>query len=443
MGLGVEYRSELSVQVEHSALDGSERESRALRDLRLGEPFVMSPDEQFTVPSRKQSELRADGAGREVEVGELHVVCFGVSFVDLLVAVLLLPANGIDCATVNKCEEPARRCAACCIEARSRPPDVEEGLLHRIFRESRVSEDSKRDPVSLAGVQTVELVERPNVTLGNVAKQLPIAGGAALNGSHTLERRQPSRCYRDQSPGHGKRISVDGGTSLPIRKTDPRASHVLSSPDVELVDRLRAGDQAAFVETVRSFGPTMLRIARLYVRSDEVAEEVVQEAWTSVLEGLGRFEGRSAFRTWVLTILVHSALRRGRREARSSPFSAVARESGTTSDDENPDLDRFFAVDHPRWPSTWATVVPRLDELPEEKLLSGEAMGVVEAAISELPATQAAVLILHDVEGRPPEEICETLELNDGNRRILLHRARNRVRAALEHYFDDRLETDA
>jgi len=87
--------------------------------------------------------------------------------------------------------------------------------------------------------------------------------------------------------------------------------------------------------------------------------------------------------------------------------------------------------------------VPRLDELPEEKLLSSETMRVVEEAISELPDTQAAVLILHDIEGRPPEDICETLELTDGNRRVLLHRARNQVRAALEHYFDGRLETHA
>ena len=233
---------------------------------------------------------------------------------------------------------------------------------------------------------------------------------------------------------------------MPIEKTDhPSAStdsQAQSQEDARLVSRLRAGDQAAFVETVRSFGPTMLRVARLYVRSDEVAEEVVQEAWISVLEGLERFEGRSAFRTWVLTILVHSAVRRSKREARSSPFSAVAHDSSESGQDSL-DLDRFFSGDHPRWPSTWATVVPRLDELPEEKLLSGEAMGVVEAAISELPDTQAAVLILHDVAGRPPEEICETLELADGNRRILLHRARNRVRAALELYFDDKLETNA
>lgn len=216
-----------------------------------------------------------------------------------------------------------------------------------------------------------------------------------------------------------------------------------SHDDAQLVTRLRAGDQDAFVETIRAFGPTMLRIARIYVRSDELAEEVVQEAWISVLENLKRFEGRSAFRTWVLTIVVHAALRRGGRETRSSPFSALSRDSDTAAADSGFDLDRFFSADHPRWPSAWATVVPRLDGLPEEKLLSSETMGVVEAAISELPETHAAVLVLHDIEGRPPEEICRTLELTDGNRRVLLHRARNQVRAALEHYFDDGLQTDA
>jgi RNA polymerase sigma-70 factor, ECF subfamily len=220
-------------------------------------------------------------------------------------------------------------------------------------------------------------------------------------------------------------------------------SQALSPEDARLVSRLRAGDQAAFVETIRAFGPTMLRIARIYVRSDEVAEEVVQEAWISVLEGLERFQGRSAFRTWVITIVVHAALRRGSRETRSSPFSAVARDTDNAGGGNSFDLDRFFSADHPRWPSAWATVVPRLDELPEEKLLSGETMRVVEGAISELPEAHAAVLILHDIEGRTPEEICETLELSDGNRRVLLHRARNQVRAALEHYFDGRLGTHA
>lgn len=241
--------------------------------------------------------------------------------------------------------------------------------------------------------------------------------------------------YLFRSPG----VSIEE-TDYPSGSTDPQA---LSPEDARLVSRLRAGDQAAFVETIRSLGPTMLRIARLYTRSEEVAEEVVQDAWVSVLNGLERFEGRSAFRTWVITILVHSALRRGQREARSAPFSAVAQDRSFASGEDSLDLDRFFSGDHPRWPSAWATVVPRLDALPEEKLLSAEAMGVVETAISGLPETHAAVLILHDIEGRTPDEICESLDLTDGNRRVLLHRARNRVRAALEHYFDEKLEIDA
>lgn len=226
------------------------------------------------------------------------------------------------------------------------------------------------------------------------------------------------------------------GSMSPAIQENSSSPFVLSRQDAQLVTRLRSGDQTAFVETIRSLGPTMLRIARIYVRSKEIAEEVVQETWISVLEGLERFEGRSAFRTWVLTILVHKALRRGTRETRSSPFTAV----GGGADFE---VDRFFGAGHPRWPSAWATVVPRLETLPEERLLSSEAMGVVDSAISELPEAHAAVLILHDIEGRPPEEICETLELTDGNRRVLLHRARNRVRAALERYFDDTLESDA
>lgn len=197
----------------------------------------------------------------------------------------------------------------------------------------------------------------------------------------------------------------------------------------------------AYVETIREFSPTMLRIARLYVRSVEVAEEVVQEAWISVLEGLERFEGRAAFRTWVITIVVHAAVRRSARELRSSPFSALASAGGAA--DDGFDVDRFFSSDHPRWPSNWATVVPRLDGLPEEKLLSGETMTVVEAAIAELPEVQGAVLVLNDIEGRAPEEICEALDLSEGNRRVLLHRSRNRVRAALEQYFDDKLANDA
>lgn len=210
-----------------------------------------------------------------------------------------------------------------------------------------------------------------------------------------------------------------------------------------LVRRLRDRDEAAFVEAIKELGPTLLRVARLYVRNDQVAEEVVQDAWIKVLESLDRFEERSSFKTWVLTILVHTALRRGQQEARSSPLSAILGNSDPTLGDDQLDLDRFFSGDHPRWPHCWATVVPRLDQLPEEQLLSAETMKVVIAAIADTPDTQAAVLVLHDIEGWPSDEICRALELTDGNRRLLLHRARNRIRAALELYFDESQRADA
>jgi RNA polymerase sigma-70 factor (ECF subfamily) len=217
----------------------------------------------------------------------------------------------------------------------------------------------------------------------------------------------------------------------------------VDAADRLLLRRLRDRDEGAFVEAIRALGPTLLRVARLYVRSDQVAEEVVQDTWINVLESLDRFEGRSSFKTWVLTILVHTALRRGQKEARSFPFSAVLQTSDSALSDDQLDLDRFFSGDHPRWPHCWATVVPRLDQLPEEQLLSAETMKVVSAAIEDTPHTQAAVLVLHDIEGWPPEQICRALELTDGNRRLLLHRARNRIRAALEQYFDESQRADA
>ncbi|MDP9262579.1 MAG: sigma-70 family RNA polymerase sigma factor [Actinomycetota bacterium] len=233
------------------------------------------------------------------------------------------------------------------------------------------------------------------------------------------------------------------GIPQPSHEELPAGEGRLGADDCLLVRRLRNRDEGAFVEAIRALGPTLLRVARLYVRSDQVAEEVVQETWINVLESLDRFEGRSSFKTWVLTILVHTALRRGQLEARSSPFSAVIQTSDSTLSDDRLDLDRFFSGDHPRWPHCWATVVPRLDQLPEEQLLSAETMRVVNAAIADTPDAQAAVLVLHDIEGWPPDEICRALELSDGNRRLLLHRARNRIRAALEQYFDESHRADA
>lgn len=173
---------------------------------------------------------------------------------------------------------------------------------------------------------------------------------------------------------------------------------------------------------------SLLRVARLYVSSRSVAEEVVQETWVGVLNGIGRFEGRSSLKTWIFRILTNTAKTRGIREGRSVPFSSLQDEelSGPTVDPE-----RFFPPDHSVAPGAWATPpVP----LPEQVLLADETLRVVGTAIEALPPAQRAVITLHDVEGWSADEIRNALELTETNRRVLLHRARAKVRRALEEY---------
>ena len=177
----------------------------------------------------------------------------------------------------------------------------------------------------------------------------------------------------------------------------------------------------------------MLRVALLYVRSASVAEEVVQETWVSALRGLDRFEHRSSFKTWLFTILVNCARRRGLREARSLPFSAVAALELASHD--HPDADRFFPTDHPRWPGMWSTVVSTWD-LPEERLLAAETRTRLLHALSTLPEAQRLVFTLREVEGFAAEEVCNVLGLSDSNQRVLLHRARLKIRRDLERYFE-------
>jgi RNA polymerase sigma-70 factor (ECF subfamily) len=198
-----------------------------------------------------------------------------------------------------------------------------------------------------------------------------------------------------------------------------------------LVAALRRGDEAAFVELVRMYGPSLLRLARTFVRDKAVAEEVVQETWLAVLNGIDRFEGRSSLKTWIFQILSNRAKTRAVRERRSAPFSALA---GDGEDDEAAvDADRFRAEG--RWVGHWAAAPSDWSHLPEERLLGRETLARVNEAIQMLPPRQADVLVLRDVEGWEPEEVCAALGISDGNQRILLHRARSKVRAALERYF--------
>jgi RNA polymerase sigma-70 factor (ECF subfamily) len=203
---------------------------------------------------------------------------------------------------------------------------------------------------------------------------------------------------------------------------------ILSPEDARLVDGLRAGDEAAFVALMREYGAGMLRVAQMYVSSRAVAEEVVQEAWLGVLKGIGRFEGRSSLKTWLFRIVANTAKTRGIREARSIPFSALGERS---PDEPAVDPDRFLG-DGERFPGHWAA--PPQSWAPEGKLLAQETLGVIEREIERLPPVQAAVITMRDVQGFSSEEVCNALDLTETNQRVLLHRARSRVRRALEEY---------
>jgi RNA polymerase sigma-70 factor (ECF subfamily) len=199
--------------------------------------------------------------------------------------------------------------------------------------------------------------------------------------------------------------------------------------DAQLVAALRAGDEEVFRELVRGWHPSLLRVAQIFVPSRAVAEEVVQEAWLRVLGALDRFEERSSLKTWVFRILVNTAKTRAQREGRTLPFSAL--QDPARVPEAAVDPDRFRPEDDERFPGHWSSP-PR--ELPEERLLAAETREHIKGAIDRLPATQRAVISLRDVEGWTSEEVCNALDLTEVNQRVLLHRARARVRRELEDY---------
>ncbi len=218
-------------------------------------------------------------------------------------------------------------------------------------------------------------------------------------------------------PAHGT-APASGGTRV-------------QDPDAGLLDALRAGDEQAFTTLVTRYHASLKRVARAYVSTDAVAEEVVQETWLAVLDGIDRFEGRSSLKTWIFQILSNRARTRAVRERRSAPFAALAADG---PDETAVDADRFRDEGH-RWAGHWAAAPADWSALPEERLLGSETLAQVQAAIETLPPRQADVLVLRDVEGWSPDEVCAALQISDGNQRILLHRARSKVRAALERYF--------
>ena len=193
----------------------------------------------------------------------------------------------------------------------------------------------------------------------------------------------------------------------------------------DLVRALRGRDEQTIAELVDRYGSAMVRLARIYVDEQPVAEEVAQEAWISVLRGIDRFEGRSSLKTWIFRILVNTAKTRARRERRTVPFSALG------SDGPAVEADRFLP-DGDAWAGHWSQ--PPRPVAPEDELLAGEVRRQLADAIRALPPAQRAVIGLRDVEGWSADEVCDLLDLTAVHQRVLLHRARSAVRRRLEPY---------
>jgi RNA polymerase sigma-70 factor (ECF subfamily) len=209
-------------------------------------------------------------------------------------------------------------------------------------------------------------------------------------------------------------------------------AHSTNAPGIRLEDEavlnaLRQGDEQVFVDLVKHWGSMMMRVAMARLGNRGLAEDVVQDAWLTMLRTLDRFERRSSLRTWVLGIVINLARARARAERR---------EIGLTGEGDEPSVapGRFLPGDHPRWPRHWA-MEPRPWPTPEEAMLAAETRQVVLDAVAALPASQREVVVLRDLEGLSAVEVCNVLGLTDTHQRVLLHRARSRVRGALEDYF--------
>jgi RNA polymerase sigma-70 factor (ECF subfamily) len=225
------------------------------------------------------------------------------------------------------------------------------------------------------------------------------------------------------------RASVAADVAPADETGKPAPARAQASPeDLALLSRLLAGDEAAFAALVEQHHGALLRLARVFVADRAVAEEVVQETWLGVLNGLRSFEGRSTLKTWIFSILTNKAKTRGWRERRSVPFAALTNPDST---DDEP------AVDSGRFSSAGMWVAPPDrwgEDTPENLLLRQEARAQIEKAIAELPSNQRAVVTLRDVEGLDSAEVCNMLKISETNQRVLLHRARSKLRGAFERY---------
>jgi RNA polymerase sigma-70 factor (ECF subfamily) len=211
--------------------------------------------------------------------------------------------------------------------------------------------------------------------------------------------------------------------------------------DDSLVAALRQGDESAFEWLLGTYDSTLRRVARNYVPTDTLADDVVQDTWMGLIRGIDDFEQRSSLKTWLYRILLNIARTKGVREKRSIPFSSAA---DALADSAEPafDPERFRApTATEQYPGGWVSFPMAWETQPERVVESSETVGIVNAAVEQLPPAQREVLTLRDIEGWTSAEVCNALELTETNQRVLLHRARARVRRALELYFEGVMAT--
>ena len=215
-----------------------------------------------------------------------------------------------------------------------------------------------------------------------------------------------------------------------VERLDPTAP----ADDEPIVLALRSRDDSVFVDLIQRYQRPLLRLAQTFVPSEAVAEEVVQDTWIAVIKGIDGFEGRSILRTWIFRILTYQAKSRGERERRSIPMSAFD-PLDPGSDQPAVDPSRFRPPGDARWPGHWAEPPADWGSDAEARLLGRETQDVISSAMETLAPSQRLVMTLRDLEGWDSDEVCAALDINPGNQRVLLHRARSRVRASLEQYF--------
>jgi RNA polymerase sigma-70 factor, ECF subfamily len=261
-------------------------------------------------------------------------------------------------------------------------------------------------------------------TLGTLQITVRVLLPRALLPRASREERRSGLGTPAYNSGFSERVLRVRGMKSPVGSATSRG---IEHDDDVLLNALQRGDERIFSRLVECWSPAMLRLALSRVENRAIAEEVVQDAWLTVIRSLNRFERRSMLRTWVFGIVINLARSRARAERRTVPPPDDA--SGPVVDPA-----RFLAADHPRWPHHWAAE-PGHWRTPEADLLAAEIRKVILEAIATLPAAQREVLVLRDVEGIAAGDVCNAVGVTDTHQRVLWHRARSRVRNALERYF--------